>query len=38
MSAYIIPKGYHDVFQIEWEKDSKYQTLWRTLFRESDEN
>jgi len=35
---YFIPKGYHDVFQIEWEKIVNIEHYRETLSRESDEN
>lgn len=35
---YFIPKDYHDVFQIEWEKIVNIEHYRETLSRESDEN
>ena len=37
-NEYFIPKCYHDVFQIEWEKIVNIEHYRETLFRESDEN
>lgn len=35
---YFIPKGYHDTFQIEWEKIANIEHYRRTLYKESVEN
>ncbi len=37
-NEYFIPKGYHDVFQIEWEKLVNIEHYRETLSQESDEN